>query len=562
MAQDEVQDELFAFPPRTPERLVRAAILANQLDRPLLARKYLTSFLDNQPGRGTLQTLRKNIGISVFLKLSSTERLQPESTQVLKLINEANPYPELTPSVIQTLVDSLGQSPDTTTTASLQLLAARTDAVGPLLNADLNTESGLIADKLLSRYTRRFQAGLVSTLPVSEGREQVRILNYLAGTADPNISIQILQLQYSDDPEVVASCADTLSKLGASEWVGLSKPAAAKVFAEESVASLKSASQLQARSTLVAEPDQGDTKQNGSKELDDSELEQLGGVQHLESALAFATQAVALSPSIQTRAAKYAAEAAANAGPAQWQDPLIAPAADAQMPTDIAVMTAGIMVGLEADSTAGLLQMLKNLNVTSQIFEAAPLVRRKCLAYRDPRVRLLAAAASWTNGERSDRVTSCIQSAVEGSRRAEAVVIDPRVGDGSTAAGVLRQMGYSVDFERAGRDGFSVAADQLHCELIMVHSNCLQWPLSITLANLRSDYRTSGVPIVIYGPAKHESKVASQVDADARIWFEAEPLSDRLTPESLQLKQVLAPLLTEVERTKMMQFALQLIESK
>lgn len=552
-AQNGVGDDLFAFPPRTPGRLIRAAILANQLDRPLLARQYLTTFLENQPGKTTLRTLRKEIGITAFLKLSATERLQPESTSVLKLINEANPYPKLSPSAIEILVKSLGQSSDATTSASLQLLSAGADAAVPLLNADRETPSGEIADKLLSRYARRFQAGLLSALSSSEDRLQVRILNYLAKTADQDISAQILPLQYAEDPTVAAAAAETLAKLKASAWVGLSKTSAASVLSEESVAALKAASQHQAKAIRVA---------TATREDDESAEEEANGARHLEAALSLATAAVALDASIQAQAAKYAAEAAANAWPAQWQNPSLELAVDGQVTPETAVLTAGITIALEADSTAGLLQMLNQLNVTSRIFQAAPLVKRKCLTNHDPRVRLLAAAAAWTNGDRSERVLSSIESVIDGSRRAEAVVIDPRVGDGSVAAGVLRGMGYSVDFERSGRNGFSKAAEQLHCELIMVHSNCLQWPLSITLANLRSDYRTSNVPIVIYGPATHQINVASRVDSDAKTWFEREPLTDRLTPESLQLKRVTAPLLSKAERTSMMQFSLQLTDDR
>lgn len=550
MAQDEPQDELFAFPPRTPERLVRAAILANQLDRPLLARQYLSSFLDTQPGKATLQALRKEIGISVFLKLSSTQRLQPEATNVLKLINDANPYPQLTPSGIDDLVQSLGQSKAETTKASLQLIAASADAVIPLLDTDLDSPAGVIADKLLSRYTRRFQAGLVSALPVVGSNQQVRVLNYLAKTADPDISVHILPLQYSPDPEVKAATSRTLARLKANDWVGLSKPAAAKVLAAESAASLKAASLSQTRPKLAVMLDQNEAKPDAGESTPGPD-----GIQQLETALSLATQAVALDDSVQAQAAKYAAEAAANAWPPQWQDPSLNPP---PITLDMTIATAAIEIALEAECTASLLEMLQNLNVTSQIFEAAPVVKRKCLTNKDPRVRLLAAAATWLNGERSDRVVSGIQSVIDGSRRPEAVVIDPRVGDGSVAAGVLRTLGYSVDFERSGREGFSKAAGQLNCEMIFIHSNCLQWPLSITLANLRADYRTSNVSIVIYGPEEHRSNVASRVDTDSMTWFEREPLSDRLTAESMQLQQVLGPLLTKEERTSMIKFALRL----
>ena len=557
MAQSAVSDDLFAFPPRTPERLIRAAILADQLDRPVLAQQYLTTFLDNQPGTVTLQTLRKEIGITAFLKLSATERLQPESTRVLSLVNSANPYPKFSPSVIEDLVQSLGESPNTTTEASLQLISAGADAVGPLLNADITSASGNIADKLLSRYPRRFQDGLLSSLPASESGLQARILNYLAKTADQDISPQILPLQYSDDLNVATAASHALRQLKASAWIGISKAEASNVLSEQSLASLQDASQHPLK---PLKSDTGD--EENAFEDDDFISTKFNETRHLEAALSLASQAVALDPTTKSEGAKYAAEAAASAWPATWQTPSLAPVPDTLAEHDLEVMTASMQFSLEAKCTAGLLKMLADLTIASQIFDAAPQVKQKCLTYRDPRVRLLAAAAAWTHGTRSERVSASIKSVRNGSRRAEAVVIDPRVGDGSVAAGVLREMGYTVDFQRTGRHGFSTAAEQLRCELIMVHSNCLQWPLSVTLANLRTDYRTSDVPIVIYGPANHEKNVASKVNADTGVWFVREPLTDRLTPDALMLKGVSAPLLSETERTSMIQFALQLSEDQ
>lgn len=557
IAQDFEPDELFAFPPQTPVRLIRAAILANQLDRPLLARKYLTSFLDIQPGQTTLRALRKEIGISVFLKLSSTEQLKPESTSVLKLINEANPYPQLSPSNIQDLIESLGQSPDDTTTASLQLISAAGDAAVPLLAADPQSPSGVVADQLLSRYARRFQTGLLAALPNSESGQQVRILNYLGKTANQELSIQILPLQYSAHPAVASATANALQQLKATSWVGLSKPEAANVLVEQSAAALKAASKHQATVILTNVSETANADPNA-----DSVSKEASSTQDLEVALTLATQAVALAPSQKSQAAKYAAEAAANAWPAQWQDPSLDSATEELSTSTKEIMTAAIMAGLQANSTAGLLRMLNDLNHTAQIFESAPIVKRKCLTNADPRVRLLAAAAAFQKGDRSDRVMAAITPVVDGARQPEAVVIDPRVGDGSVAAGILRGIGYSVDFERAGRNGFSTATEQLHCELIMVHSNCLQWPLSTTIANLRTDYRTANVPIVIYGPAQHQSNVASKVNRDPQIWFEAEPLTDRLTPESLRLQKVLAPLLSKQQRIEMIKFALRLTDAR
>lgn len=545
--QEEAADELFAFPPRTPERLIRAAVLANKLDRPVLARGYLATFLESLPGRDSLNAIRKQIGISVFLKLSSTERLHPESQKVLAAINEAFPYPQLSPSSIAGLVDSLGQSPEVTTDASLALMAAGPDAVVPLLNAAPDTEAGRIADQLLLRYPNRFTDGLLAALQVADNPQKTVILKYLAGTGNQGIIFHILPLQFSGDRAVAEAASKTLGSLKADKYVGISKSEAAKILVEQSVASLTTASHPR--------PEAIEVEEAGSTVAESQPSDDLGD---LQTALDLATNAIALNDSVAAQGTKFAVEAAMNSWPAQWPDispdlPTASPASADDQPA-----AAAIAVALQSRCTASLLVILKDAQKTANILAAEPALRRQCLVYHDPRVRLLAAAALWNQKERPDRTEDIIQSVASGTRKPQAVVIDPRVGEGSVAAGVLRQLGYNVDFERTGREGFSTAANQMQCELVLVHSNCLQWPLSVTLANLRSDYRTAGVPIVIYGPESHRMNVARKVDADANLWFETEPLNDNTTGPSMQLQKVSAPRLTEAEREAMIRFALNL----
>lgn len=549
-SQDEKGDELFAFPPRSPERLIRAAVLANQLDRPVLAKKYLATFLETLPGRDALNALRKNVGISVFLKLSSTMRLHPESQQVLAAINAAYPYPQLSPSAIAGLVESLGQSPEMTTSASLQILSAGSDAVVPLLNATPDSESSDIAHQLLSRYAERFEGGLVDTLATSVPRQQTRILGYLGDTGNRAHCFEILPLQFSQEDSVAGAARKALKDISAAEYIRITQPEAAQLLTKQSLLLLKEAGQKQTDVLLLEETSSDAATANRAGQSEPSA--------QLQTALHLATQAISLNDSTETQGVKHAIEAALNAWPAQWTASTPTQAGSSTSSQDIRMIAEAVKTGLQSNCTACLLELLKNTQRTSEIFDAAPVLKNQCLMNQDPRVRLLAAAALWSEDNRSARVRGIIQSAINGSKQPQAVVIDPRVQDGSDAVRVLRELGYDVEFERTGRQGFSTAAEQLHCELVFVHSNCLQWPLSVTLSNLRSDYRTADVPIVIYGPAEHRKNVAYRVSGDENLWFESEPLGDQTTSRSMELQNVPPPRLTEAERIAMIRFALQL----
>ena len=102
-----------------------------------------------------------------------------------------------------------------------------------------------------------------------------------------------------------------------------------------------------------------------------------------------------------------------------------------------------------------------------------------------------------------------VRSFAEGSTGQEAVVIDPRQDAATLATFLLDDQGYQTTRALTGQGGFEQAIRQLNCELILIHSNCLRWSLSQTIANFRADSRTAQTPIAVYGPARDEAAVRS-----------------------------------------------------
>ena len=117
-------------------------------------------------------------------------------------------------------------------------------------------------------------------------------MNYLGKTANQELSIQILPLQYSAHPAVASATANALQQLKATSWVGLSKPEAANVLVEQSAVALKAASKHQATVILTNVSETANADPNA-----DSVSKEASSTQDLEVALTLATQAVALTPS-------------------------------------------------------------------------------------------------------------------------------------------------------------------------------------------------------------------------------------------------------------------------
>ena len=102
-----------------------------------------------------------------------------------------------------------------------------------------------------------------------------------------------------------------------------------------------------------------------------------------------------------------------------------------------------------------------------------------------------------------------------------------------------------------GVDGFELAVSQLQTELVLVHSNCQQWPLTQLVANLRADGRTAGVPIVVYGPAWSRDAVRSIAKNYDGVWFIDEPVTELTLFQRMGWLRIPGPLLSPGERQQL-----------
>lgn len=548
----EQSDDLFLFRPQTPKRQVRGAVLAEKLDRPELARGYLKDLLDSNPPPPLLLDLRRKFGISVFLDLSAKTELQPESKALLQLINEAAMSTVPANAELETLVQQLGQSSAQTVDASLKLLSTPTDAAGPLLAADPQSPQGKVADQLLHKYVTRFQDGLLAALPDSEPETQVRILNLLKGSGATKLAIDLLRYQFAEQPEVAAAATSAVDRLGAGQSFPTTRGAAARALTQ-------SASELISRAGHVF-PTAEDIRDD--RRLSDARPDEplAYGAASLARAARLAASAARIVPEDpQVAAVLLVAELTEQAWPLQWPEEisLHGPSSDAKSESAADAVLA-LTTALKTDNAAAIFSVLSRTESSTSALQAEPVLLRQCQLHSDPRVRLLTAGIARSFGDQRRLTKQAIDSAISSPKQPEAIVIDPRSSDSLTVASVVNELDFATASARTGQAGLEKATSQLRCELVLVHSNCLRWSLSETIANLRADYRTQTVPIVIYGPERDRAATQTQRTSYAGVWFESEPISPLTFGDALRIQNIPDPLLPSSERLKMKAFAQQL----
>ncbi len=102
----------------------------------------------------------------------------------------------------------------------------------------------------------------------------------------------------------------------------------------------------------------------------------------------------------------------------------------------------------------------------------------------------------------SSRVVPTLARFVAAGPAARAVVIDGNADRASLVVGFLKGLGYDAQTAATGEQGFRMAADSADVELIAIDPDLVRghWRLVDTLANLRADPQTAGIPTFIYGP--------------------------------------------------------------
>ncbi|MCH2202914.1 MAG: hypothetical protein MK102_13155 [Fuerstiella sp.] len=496
--------KIFQQEPDTPVRLVRAADTAARLHRIQLARGYLKLLLDQSLSTELLLQLRDEVGIKLFLSLNANADLQPAAGEILRQINAASSASLASSDQTASLIAQLGENRQQAVKAATALLTIGNPAARDLLAADIQSKGGGIAFDLLQQYPREFRYGILDALPNVEPIHAVRGLQLLAATSDSSLAPLLLEYEYASDNEAVRSTASlAVDRL----WNGVGRPG----DRTEAVEWLTS----QAATLLAQAADRFSLRPGDS----------------LKDATRYAEIAVAIDDGnrLVVAATMQACRAASSAD---------------DIEEDEIVRQAAIDIALKA----------KHGGAAAVLLNADSVRLRRGMYLPDAVVRVKA-ASELLKLNRPVRGISYAQKvirvAANGSTDPEAVVIDSRQDVATLAMFLLDDQGYQAARTSTGQAGFEQATRQLNCELILVHSNCLRWSLSQTVANVRADSRTARTPIAIYGPSRDEPSVRALQQRYPGISYLPGPLSEINFVDELRRNDVPVPLLTEAVRSRL-----------
>ncbi len=187
--------------------------------------------------------------------------------------------------------------------------------------------------------------------------------------------------------------------------------------------------------------------------------------------------------------------AAVAAGPAVLSDVLRTAMADRKFDTAAAAATAlGRVTDANAVATTGALNPL--VEALSAPGRRARFAAAEALVALDPH-RPFAG---------SSRVVPVLAQFVATQAQPRALVIDGNNARGSQLSGFLQTLGYQPVLVGTGIEGFQAAVDSADIELILIDHHMIlgDWRVHDTLANLKADARTAGIPIYVVGPLGRE----------------------------------------------------------
>lgn len=106
-----------------------------------------------------------------------------------------------------------------------------------------------------------------------------------------------------------------------------------------------------------------------------------------------------------------------------------------------------------------------------------------------------------------------------------AVVINDNVGKGSDWVSYLKSMGYDAVLETSSSTAFEEVAIRGDVELILLSTflDPAGWALHETVANLKADSRTAGIPLIVVGPLDARSRLTTLLGDGHGIGFMVDP---------------------------------------
>lgn len=503
--------------PTAPEALFDAIVLMIDLERPNLAHGYLKQLLQQDPPDVALLRMRDKHGAASFLELSNDDRLQPEATQLLNRMNAAFRRFATDPARVDQLIANLSGDPEERQIAIFSLRATGAVAIPRMLDVVSADGSAQKRDTILyaiSRMGRPVIPALLGAVESPDERAQSVAIDALGLLGDESVTPWLWYPAFAEDsqPGIRQAARRALARIlrGDDRY-------ASDVSGYGAVAELQKIAKSHIRNEYPWSLDPDGNVELWSWDLAKNRLAAWTLAPETASLIVgsrFAKQALNLSPDrMDVKAMFLAMRLTFDAHVAGWDQPLPTGPGTA---FNLALL-AGPDLALETlkfslqnsnpAATLASLQVLSQVGNRGQLSgregQASPILQ--ALNYPNFRVQFAAASTVLQLDPQREfrgasRVVAILTRGLNDTGSSVGLAIDPNSNRGATMAGLLGQMAYEPQNATTGQDGFKIAAERGDVELIAIHAACIRWGLGQTIANLRADARTAGIPIVIYGP--------------------------------------------------------------
>ena len=505
--------------PETPAELFDATLLMLDLARMDLAKIYLDEFIKAAADDATLLEIRQQHGPAPFVRLSNLVDLRPASVQLLDRVNALVRQQITDPARLGELLARIAQGGTTRAEALEDLRSTGAPAV-PLILKTLqdpsheSQRSTLI--RLLVSMGDPAVAPLIAALDSTDETIRMYAMTVLGALRAPQALPYLWYPAAASDvtpPERVAA-VNALSRI-----LNLPPELAQQRASSSGAASrlAKDAEELFSRAKPLVEPGiktltlwvwdaQASTVVSrtvtAEQAADLAALRLIGQsmslnpsskeLQQLYLAILFARDVVRTNALGQLPSGPGTATDLARAvGPVRLNDALSV-ALQARR-TDVARAVLGVL-----ELTGGPTELQPQGN------RPAPIVR----ALDDPEERIQFAAARTVlqidpphTFQGASRVVEILVRALVADGQRKAVVIHPSAERGTLLSGQMGELGFDALLFNTGKEGFKAASERNDVAVVVVQGQSIRWSVSETIANLKADSRTAGLPILLVGPA-------------------------------------------------------------
>lgn len=558
------EDSPLLLEPKTPEELFEATLLMLRLGRPELARQYLQNLLAADPDDATLLSLRERFGPDAFLRLARARDLQPASTQFLERMNQAFRRHATDPERIDRLITDLSGTPDERETAVIALRDAGPIVVPRMLQHVADPSLGGDRNEIVAALIRMGRLVVPSLLgalesPVADVR--VAALDALGWVGSREIVPYLWHPAFAEGqtPGVRAAARQALArvfKVPMQTVDGTSAFGVAGQLAKTARQHFRTDDPRRPRILQQAGPlaDPEAAQDPGTVAIwvwrPDSETLGLTRVSPAVASLyvgaRFARQAFEIAPENEEYQALYLALALAYeahlSGPNRPVPTGPGTAYNLSLTAGRETASKALSEALNAANTlsaVAALEVLSQVGTSHQLYKTSAGESPIIAALNFPSARVQFAAASTvlqldpeTSFSSAGRVVEIMARALRDDGAPHSLVVHPNIQQATTMAGLLRELDYEPLIAGTGRDAFRTAAGRRDVELIVLHANTIDWPLSMTVANLRADARTAAIPIVVYGPERVRAGVQRLLDRSPLMTFAVESV----TAENLEMQ--------------------------